>query len=111
MPVWVRSGLEAEVFRAEVAGVQSEGARRGGAEGEGLGEESVVRCWCRGRGSGRGVPDGVFEAVRKAWAGGCRSVGMGGEEGGGCGYVAVEGEEEALAVESWRGFGHVGRRC
>ena len=52
MPVWVRGGLEAEVFRAEVAGVQSEGARRGGAEGEGLGEESVVGCWCRGRGSG-----------------------------------------------------------
>ena len=52
VPVWVRGGLEAEVFGAEVAGVEGEGAGRGGAEGEGMGEEGVVGWWCGGCSSG-----------------------------------------------------------
>ncbi len=84
--VWVRAGLELEVFAAEEAGVDEEGARGRGARGEGVGEEGVVVGW-GGGGEGAG---GMVEGGARGWGGG----------------VAVEGEEEAFVGEGWRVFGH-----
>lgn len=120
MQVRVRARLQAEVFLAQLARVDCEGAVGRGAVGEGVGEEGVVGERCGGGGGrcgrGGGGTGGMFAGGAGGWVelwdcclGGQRvgTVGVGGGDRGG-GYVAVEAEEESSAIEEGRrGFGHV----